>query len=411
MYHPWFQKIVLFFFYALLVIGLVLPSTGSHGVLHPKTFGFLFLLSSLPFYFLLKGNLLWSQLQTVLLSLCFLLFLFFSVTLRLGLDSDHLVYALDQCKLFIITFGVVVSAFLLYQEKTVRFSTFLQTLVYANCFYSLGKLVLTALFLLKMITMKQFIDMTGIRVMEMKMFGDLSRFQTSLDIITPFLLFFLLERKLYQTWFPKGFVPFYLCISFFSCVLSFSRVFLFFFFLAILFHLAASSLDRFLRGLLLLSLLLVGMGVYLGQEKVEQMVYTRLFSKENNLSDEIRREQQEALLDEFTEHTFVGKGMGSFAKEVQRDDKLPYSYEVQWLSFLLQFGTLGLVFFVFLLFLLVYPLFFLPLHAHQVALLTFFSGFVFSGFTNPFVISLTSGIIYALFGLGSRDYAHTRHRA
>jgi len=89
--------------------------------------------------------------------------------------------------------------------------------------------------------------------------------------------------------------------------------------------------------------------------------------------------------------------MGGYAESYVRDTKVRHSYEVQWVAFLMQFGLIGMLF-------LLLPLCFVCWKfckpPFTIAKLSFFFLFILwllSGFTNPFLISLTSGIIYSIF--------------
>ena len=72
--------------------------------------------------------------------------------------------------------------------------------------------------------MWRWLDLIGIRYMSMAILqGNLSRLQTSVDIITPFLLFFVLQGNRLNLRFSRRFVYFYLFISIPAIFLSFSR--------------------------------------------------------------------------------------------------------------------------------------------------------------------------------------------
>jgi hypothetical protein len=71
------------------------------------------------------------------------------------------------------------------------------------------------------------------------------------------------------------------------------------------------------------------------------VVYEERFVVEAELSDIGRIEQARALMGEIKARPFLGKGMGAHYAEDSRDIKGKFSYELQWLGFLMQFGIVG----------------------------------------------------------------------
>ena len=100
---------------------------------------------------------------------------------------------------------VVGASILLTQEKILSYSTFLKTLLYGNFFYVFFKLIAASALIFKLVTFDKMIDFLGSRAMGMAIFGDFQRLQTSMDIVTPFLIFFCLESTRFGVKLPKKF--------------------------------------------------------------------------------------------------------------------------------------------------------------------------------------------------------------
>lgn len=137
--------------------------------------------------------------------------------------------------------------------------------------------------------------------------------------------------------------------------------------------------------------------VAIGPEKIHTIIARRVFSMDNFKSDELRIMQVNALLSEYENALFVGKGLGGYAHENIRDRTLLHSYEVQWVAFLMQFGFIGVLILLVPLFVIVFRLIKGKISRIKWSFCGLFLLWLLSGFTNPFLISLTSGIIYALF--------------
>ena len=137
------------------------------------------------------------------------------------------------------------------------------------------------------------------------------------------------------------------------------------------------------------------------------MIERRVFSSENFKSDDTRSLQIQSLLLEHEQYSFIGKGMGAYAEDNIRDPVLLHSYEVQWMAFLMQFGLIGLILLGIPLGFIVYGFVHAPITRVKCAFLCLFLLWLLSGFTNPFLISLTSGIIYAVFFLSGKKLSET----
>lgn len=127
---------------------------------------------------------------------------------------------------------------------------------------------------------------------------------------------------------------------------------------------------------------------------IEGAFEQRFIAQQNVDSDEKRGDQVDALIGHWSESPVIGHGLGAFAPDLIRDQRVPYSYEVQWAGFLLKMGIVGVGFLIFLAILA-----FREVHreigvvaALPLALLLLF--FLLGGLTNQYLITSGSGVYY-----------------
>ena len=123
----------------------------------------------------------------------------------------------------------------------------------------------------------------------------------------------------------------------------------------------------------------------------------RLFSEETVKSDNIRDIQADVIFDNIADSPIVGKGLGYYDIEFTRSDIAPYSYELEYFSFIMQFGILG---FILIIAMLIYS-FYLMINFNIVNLniryLIYFNFlfWVVKPFFNPNFLSSNSGSLIA----------------
>lgn len=404
------KTLTLFSFLLMLIVGLVLPSDGNHGILAPKSLAFLNAALFFTIYTLSRFKCSSSQAYSILAILfaCF----FFGIWYLVGIGQDPLVPSgqFDQFKVFMTTLFVPFAAFYLLEDGLLTPQTILRTAIYSQAVYCTVKVFLMVLHLLKVINVWTFMHYTGLRFMSMAIVGDVGRIQTSVDILTPFLVYFVLMSDKMQLGLSPWVRRYFLFISLGSTFLSFSR-----------YLMAVYAASVFLYGLTLpllkqtkfwiaTAIVLTAMVFAAGPEKVWKAVEMRLFSDNNYQSDAERRVQINALMDQCDRYPFLGTGLGGYTKECIRDHALPHAYEVQWVAFLMQFGLIGILVLLaplsYIGFKILYPSF----NRFSLALFALYLLWLLSGFTNPFLISLTSGIAYTLFLIAPMSSRFTNNR-
>ncbi len=165
----------------------------------------------------------------------------------------------------------------------------------------------------------------------------LTRLGFSSDIVGAFALFAILCPSVSGIRLRRGFVALGVTMLLVSGLLSYSRYIWFTDLFAIV---AALAIERRLKALLF-SALAVGIVVVASFEVVGPLLIARFSSEQSSDSDQIRVEQSQALWNEIEARPVLGKGIGQHALGVIRNDQNRYSYELQWMSLLMQTGIVG----------------------------------------------------------------------
>lgn len=389
--------LVRFLFLALLVVGMILPSDGNHGLFTPKSLAFLASAASFIFYYISRFQLNFKQASlsiAVLFAIAF--FGFFALV---GIDQNPVLPSgqFDQFKVFLTTLFVPLAGLYLIEEKLLTPQKILSTLIYASGLYALLKMSLILLHLLGVINLWDLLELTGVRFMRMSIVGSLDRLQTSVDIATPFFVYFVLQSEALSLHLSPSYKKGYLVITALSTFFSFSRLLIFAYLLSVFLYLLSLSLFRQIKGWSMLLVVVIAGIIAVGPARVEQAVEKRLFSHATFHSDVAREVQMDALMNSCDQRPLLGKGLGGYTEDCIRDPSLPHAYEVQWLAFLMQFGALGMIFLLVPVAYIGFVLLSWPLSMIKMGFFLLFALWLVSGFTNPFLISLTSGIIYLAF--------------
>jgi len=395
----------------LIVAGLTVPSDGSHGLLSIKSLAFIFSMLNIILYIIAKKTITSLQLKSLAFLLLSQAFLLTWCFVSLVHNETPLNSTWDQFKIFLLTISVVLATIYLVSENIISFQRMLKTMIYANFAYSFAKLFLVIFHLLGFINMWSVIDKLGVRFMSMGIVGIIPRLQTSIDIATPFFLFFFLQAKNLGIEWKKTFKISFLVISILTIFLSFSRLLLFAGALSLFLHGITLKLETWKKFIPIFTVSLIAAVYLIGVDNVYKIVERRLFSTDTAASDDTRMVQVRALLEEYENYPVFGKGLGGYAENAIRDGKILHSYEVQWVAFLMQFGVVGLTFILFALCLIAVTILKRPFTTAKTSLFVLFICWLLAGFTNPFLISLTSGILYVLFFLTGREINLQRKQA
>lgn len=392
------------FFLVMIAAAFMVPADGNHGVLSIKGLSILCCISGTLWYVFIKQRMTIYHVQLLLFFMLVLLLLMIWMVIGLWYDRTPLAAQIDQFKIFILTFSIPLMTLYLINERIISTSFVYTSVILANFAYVVLKIVFVSLHLLGIIDLWSILETLEIRYMRMSIYGGLERIQTSMDIATPFIIFFVLQSHPLRVRLSKGFKTIYLAASLLSTFLSFSRYLIFVYVISCFLYWFTLTPRRSLQIAVAMFSLATAAYTIMGQEAVAKIVERRIFSRDNYHSDEVRLAQIEALLNEFKNHPWLGNGIGSYAHENIRDKHVLHLYEVQWVAFLMQFGIIGLTLLLIPIAIIAVRLVFPICSRVNVSFLALFMVWILSGFTNPFLISLTSGIIYTLFYLKGSEH-------
>jgi len=314
-------------------------------------------------------------------------------------DSTTETALTDQFKILLITLIVPISTLFLVHDGILTAQQFFRTVIYASFYYAFIKVLCVVLHIFKIVDIWSIMETLGFRYMRMGIYGGLERVQTSVDIVTPFLAFFVLQSDHLGLNLNPRFKKAFIIFGLLSTFLSFSRYLILIFLLSLAFYWMTLSLSRMAK-ITVGIIIFIGSGFWIiGLEAIWAIIQKRLLSSENFMSDFTRVRQIDALMAEFWEVPIFGKGLGGYATAYIRDKVLLHSYEVQWVAFLMQFGIIGIMGLLFPCLLIALKFVQGEFSRVRWSFLGMFLLWLLSGFTNPFLISLTSGIMYTMFWL------------
>ncbi|WP_446745237.1 O-antigen ligase family protein [Silvibacterium acidisoli] len=124
---------------------------------------------------------------------------------------------------------------------------------------------------------------------------------------------------------------------------------------------------------------------------------TRFASNATDASDAARTEQLKYLNSSIANHPLLGSGMGAHVNGFTRSSTLRFSYEMEWYAMAMQFGVIGLAWFLANLGALLWS----PARrsAHPAIFAIIVSMWIASGFTNPMIVSVGSAFGVAILTL------------
>ncbi len=390
----WF---VLASFFAMIFFGLFLPSDGNHGLLSPKSLSFLASASCWILSIFLHRR--YSGKNLGLLIVSFSVFAVLLAWIFLGILYGETPFSsqFDQFKLFLITLIVVAMTLYYVQTDILRPEQLYRCAIYTNFIYCGAKSLGALLHVTGLMNILTFMQKTGIRFMSMDIHAGVIRLQTSVDIVTPYLLLFVLNSDRLGIHFSKKFRYIYTTVALLSILLSFSRYLIVVSWIALfLYWITAKPLSQLSGGVVAVFILVMGMSA-IGPENAYKVIEKRLFSLDNYYSDQTRVEQVSALSTEVACYPLLGKGIGGYAPDCIRDPSFFHSYEVQWVAFTMQLGFVGVACLLTAFIAIGWPYFVPPYTMVKMTFGAMYALWLLSGFTNPFLISLTSGIMYSLF--------------
>ena len=127
------SKVLLFTYYLLILVGITVPSDGSHGLLSPKSLVFLGTLFAFSSYLLFNQRIKEENLSLFI----FLGYALPVLGLFLVIGMGYPASAIDQFKLFIITLFVPLVSLYLITENVLKATSFFKFIIYFSFLFSI----------------------------------------------------------------------------------------------------------------------------------------------------------------------------------------------------------------------------------------------------------------------------------
>ena len=220
----------------------------------------------------------------------------------------------------------------------------------------------------------------------------LVRMQFPQDILAPFALFALLTPEVSGVRFGRALTMLISAVLLVSGFITFSRFIWAAFVVA---GLVAIILQRNWKALTFVAvaaaIAIVATGPF-----YKAVLYQRFQSHGVEVSDAIRVQQSRALSNDFERSPFLGRGLGGHDSTVIRSTVAPFSYEVEWLAILMQFGMIGFAG-ILLLVGTAWRDLLKSKHPARFWVAVIFLMWLAASFTNPYILTSFAGVTFAMF--------------
>lgn len=220
----------------------------------------------------------------------------------------------------------------------------------------------------------------------------LVRIDFSSDIVGGLALFALLCPSVSGVRFRRSLVLPVVLILFASALLAYARYIWFFDVVAFI---SAMIIERRIKVLVTLVLAMIPV-IYVSCETLQPLFGARLSSEQTTDSDLLRVEQSRGLTGEIKARPFFGKGLGTHVTGLIRSEQNRYSYEMQWLSWLMQFGIVGVGGILLMISASARDLV-ASRHPAKLWLLLLFVLWLLGSWTNPYLTSSFAGATFGMF--------------
>jgi len=332
--------------------------------------------------------------QKLIVTLLFPVLIFMTIEISFvhRIDSDGIL--LEARSIFTIYILVIVY-YLVIKEKLITYEVFLKYFFLGHVlyicikvfilfyFFSLGDKTSAVLFLSGISSNIVVAGKLGV--------GGAYRIVSGIDLVSPFLFFIVLISNINMR---KSIKILLLSILFINVIITLSRYGMVSF--VILFFLYCLCMRKMIV-FLLLSLFTVG-SIIVAADVSNINLYGAIehrFNGEGKLSTAVKVEQSYYLLREIAEFPLLGKGLGSYVEDYLRSSNPKYGYEAFWLALWMQLGTLGMIVFMFYLWLPVF-LALKKTNKNNIMVSSTYILFLGGGMTNPTVIGISASIMYVL---------------
>jgi O-antigen ligase len=359
--------------------------------------------------FLLKKRL---KKKEVCFMFSFMFFIAFYSFIGMTLNSNPLYSVLTQISALFATMLMVFLPMHLIVNKYVNVENFLRSVIIVIFIFCFLKSALSLALTLEIITVDLLIKIIG-DVFNGRIITISTSFFTRLhfpaDYLIPGYLFCIICQKKLRQDFGKIATIIFLFVGIFAVVISFSRIIWLYSFVSIVLsyncicdnksnkkNIFKNRLrQRIIEIVVIIPLLLI----VFGTDKLNSQfdfVAERYTGNDAFNSDSIRLSMAPVLISQFLNNPIFGSGMGAYNKFLVRFPETPWNYELQWISLLVQFGIIGLLYFALILFFIFRTL--LVIHRRiSISAAILFAMWLGTGFFNCFLLTSQTGVVYTTF--------------
>lgn len=269
--------------------------------------------------------------------------------------------------------------------------------IYAFVIYAIGKIAINIFIVLQLLREEELRSIIrnslGASFISTNLFFGLIRINFPPDFGIPIVLFCLITSNKLGISVSGKAKTLYIFVLLMAILIAYSRYLWGVAFCAILF----GTLVMGKKHLIVFIVLLAGASTFaLTNEEVRAAIENRFSSYAVEASDDLRDAQMTALLDSINAQPFFGKGLATYVPYLIRSKNSPYSYELQILATMMQFGIVGII-----------PIFiFLAAFVSVIKTRNFFVYsmigimylfWILAGFTNPSLIGRAAAIVFVMF--------------
>ena len=325
-------------------------------------------------------------------------------------------YGFSQFKDFMATIIVTWLGYYLYRRRLLDWYYYFRLVLYAHLTYIMLKVAMFTAVFLNYITLTNLVDFIrnvfGYSLVTFNFSGNIIesnvvRLDLLNDSLSPYLLLFLLNTEQLGIRIKPNSKFFMIILLIVNILIGYKRsliiVGLFVLLYSIFFAMKSSTR---LKALIVVSAIVAVLYINYSEE-INYFVVDRFSSSSQDYSDTLRLEQFHVLMNEFYDNYLIGKGMGGYAYNYIRSEDLPYSYEMQWMQFLMQFGILGIIIVILTYCTIIIPAirnwFRVDAKIRIIVLISFVSWGLIS-FTNPMMLSSFCSAFYTLILLTALKY-------
>ena len=272
-----------------------------------------------------------------------------------------------------------------------------KVIVYSACFISITKIIITVysnMSGLPVSIIVKYIELFfNVKIMTIDVVGSVfSRISFTADVILAPILLVLTKNIMVNPKAKTVLVYFLLVLSVF---ISMSRFYWFYFLVCFLIVYLSNGNVKMTISLIAL-LFLFTLAFVFFDDSFYLMIESRFSEHNNDYSDGIRSEQFNYIFTSILSNPMFGSGIGFYLKDYIRSESLSYSYEIQLLAFVMQFGIVGFILYFSFVFYYLVVKNKERQSQHKRIVIFLLMMWIASGFLNPVMFSSIGGITFLI---------------